>query len=76
MTQKGRGLFDDENCDERKSRRFRLTFRAREFLEREELGKRSASFDDEDGHGCKTKRYPFSLCEFALTRSISFAKST
>jgi len=50
MTQKRRGRFDDENCDERKSKRFRLASMARVFLESEEVRKRSASFDDEDGH--------------------------
>jgi len=61
MTRKRRGLFDDENCDERKSKRFRLASMAREFLESEEVRKRSASFDDEDGHERKPKRYRSSL---------------
>jgi len=61
MTWKRRGVFDDENCDERKSKRFRLASMARECLESEQLRKRSASFDDEDGHERKPKRYRSSL---------------
>jgi len=61
MTRKRRGLFNDENCDERKSKRFPLASMARELLESEELRKRSASFDDEDGHERKPKRYRSSL---------------
>ena len=34
---KRKGLFDNENCDERKSKRFRLVSMAREFLESEEV---------------------------------------
>jgi len=34
---------------------------ARELLESEEVQKRSASFDDEDGHERKPKRYRSSL---------------
>jgi len=61
MTQKRKGLFDDKNCDERKSKRFRLASMAREYLETEEVWKRSASFDDEDGHERKPQRYGSSL---------------
>jgi len=61
MTRKSRGLIDDENCGERTSKRFRLASMAREFLESEEVWKRSASFDDEDGHERKPKRYLSSL---------------
>ena len=61
MTRKRRGLFNNENCDERKSKRFRLASMAREPLESEEVRKRSASFDDADGHQRKPKRYHSSL---------------
>jgi len=61
MTQKHRGLFDIESCDERKSKRFRLASMAREFWESEEVRKHSASFDDEDGHERMPKRYRSSL---------------
>jgi len=61
MTRRCRGLFEDEDCDERKSKRFRLACVAREFLEDEEVWKCSASFDDEDGHERKAKRYSSSL---------------
>ena len=61
MTPKRRGLFDDQNCDERKSERFRLASMARVILESEEVRKRSASFDDEAGHERKPKRYRSSL---------------
>ena len=61
MTLKRRGLFDDENCDERKVKGFRLASMAKEFLESEEVRKRSASFDDQDGHECKPKRYRSTL---------------
>jgi len=61
MTWKRRGLFDDQNCDERKSKRFRLACMARELLESEEVRKRSASFDDKDGQEGKPKRYRSSL---------------
>ena len=76
ITQQRRGLFDDENCDEHKSKRFRLASMARELLESEEVRKRSASFDDEDGHERKPKRYRSSLLEFDLTPRLSFAEST
>jgi len=56
MTRKRRGLFDDDNCDERKSKRFRLASMARALLESEEVHKRIASFNDEDGHERKPKR--------------------
>ena len=36
MRRKRRGLFDDEICDERKSKRFHLVSMAREFLQTEE----------------------------------------
>jgi len=61
MTRNRRGLLDDENCDKRKSRRFRLASMAREFLESQEVRKHSALFDDEDGHERKPKRYRSSL---------------
>jgi len=50
---------------------------AREFLESEVVRKRSASFDDEDGHERKPKTYyRSSLSEFDLTPRLSFAVST
>ena len=61
MTRKGRALFEDQNFDQRKSNRFHLASMAREFLESDEIRKCSASFDDEDGHECKPKRYRSSL---------------
>ena len=61
MRRKRRDLFDDENCDERKSKRFRLASMARAFLEGEEVRKHSASFDYEDGHKRKPQRYRSSL---------------
>jgi len=61
MTRKRRGLFDDENCAKRKSKRFRLASMAREFLESLEVRKGSASFDDEDGDERKPKRYRSSV---------------
>ena len=79
MRQKRRGLFDDENCDERKSKRFRLVSMAREFLDREEARKRSASFDDKESHECQTKRFRSSLVSESLmdlTARLSFAEST
>jgi len=61
MTEQPWGLFDDENCDERKSKRFRLPSMAREVLESEKVRKCSASFNDEDGHEHKPERYRSSL---------------
>jgi len=61
MRLKSRGLLNNENCDERKSIRFRLASMAREFLESEEVPKCSASFDDGTGHECKPQRYRSSL---------------
>jgi len=61
MTWKRRGLFDDQNCDHRNSKRLRFASMGREFLESEEVRKRRASFDDEDGHERKPKRYRSSL---------------
>jgi len=61
MPRKRRGLFNDKNCDECKSKRFRLASMAREFLESEEVRQRSASFDDQDSHERKPKRYRSSL---------------
>jgi len=55
MTRKGRGLFDDENWDERKSKSCRLGSMARKLLESGEVRKRSASFDNKDGHKSKPK---------------------
>ena len=55
MTRKRRGLFDDAHCNERTSKRFCWASMAREFLEAEEVRKRSASFDDDDGHKCKPR---------------------
>ena len=78
MRHKRRGLFDDENCDEHKSKRFGLVSMAREFLDREEVGKRSASFDDEESHECQPKRFRSSLPSESLmdlTASLSFAES-
>jgi hypothetical protein len=79
MRRKRRGLFDDENCDERKSKRFRLVSMAREFLEGEEARKRSASFDDEENDAGKPKpnRYRSSLASESLmdlTARLSFAE--
>jgi len=76
MTQKRRGLFDDENCDEHKSRGIRWASIPREFLESKEVRKRSASFDDKDGYERKPKRYLSSLGEFDLRPRLSFAEST
>jgi len=76
MTRKRRGLFDDENCDERKSKRFRWAFMAREVWESEEVRERRASFHDEDGQESMPKRYGSSRGEFDLTLCLSFAKST
>jgi len=61
MTGKRRGVFDDQNCDERKSKRFRLASMSRELLESVEVRKCSASFDDEDGDERKPERYRSSL---------------
>jgi len=61
MTWKRRGLIADENCHEPKSNRFRLASMAREFLESDEVPKRSASFDDENGHTHNPKRYRWRL---------------
>jgi len=61
MTRQRRGLFNDENSDEHKLKRFCLASMARELLESEEVGKRSASFYDEDGQERKTKKYRSSL---------------
>jgi len=76
MTQKRRGLFDDESCNERKSKRFRFPSMARELLETEEVQKLSASFDDEDDHERKHKGYRSSRLDFYLTPGLSFAEST
>ena len=76
MTRKRRGLFDHENCDERKSKRIRLASMARELLKSEEVRKGSASFHDEDAHERKPKRSLLSLSEFDLTLRLSFAEST
>ena len=78
MRRKRRVLFDDENCDERKSKRFRLVSMAREFLDREEVRKRSASFDDEESHERQPKRFRSSLATESLmdlTARLSFAES-
>ena len=45
-------------------------------VEREEVQKRSASLNDENGHEHKPKRYRLSLSEFDLTQRLSFAEST
>ena len=79
MRRKRRGLIDDENCDERRSKRFRLVSMAREFLETEEARKRSASFDDEESHERNPKRFRSSLASESLmdlTARLSFAEST
>ena len=78
MRRKRRSLFDDENCDERKSKRFCLVSMAREFLDREKVRKRSASFDDEESHKRQTKRFRLSLASESLmdfTARLSFADS-
>ena len=78
MRRKRRGLIDDENCDERRSKRFRLVSMAREFLETEEARKRSASFDDEESHERNPKRFRSSLASESLmdlTAHLSFAES-
>ena len=75
---KCRGLFDNENYDERKSKRFRLVSMAREFLDREEVRKRSASFDDVVSHEPQPKRFRSSLASESLmdlTVRLSFAES-
>ena len=79
MRRKCRGLFDDENCDDRKSKRFRLVSMAREFLKTEDARKRSASFDDEGSHERKPKRFRSSLDSEGLMDLIVhllFAEST
>jgi len=48
----------------------------RQFLESEEVRKGSASFDDEDGHEHKPKRYCSRLGQLYLTPRLSFADST
>ena len=76
MRRKRRGLFDDENCDERMSKRFRLVFMAREFLDREEVRKCMATFDDEESHERLPKRFCSSLASenlMDLTARLSFA---
>ena len=54
-------MFNDQSFDECKSKGLRLASIARESLEIQEVCKRSASFDDEDGHERKPKRYQSSL---------------
>ena len=76
MTRYRTGLFDDENCVERKSKTFCLASMVRQFLESEEVRKGSASFDDEDGHEHKPKRYCSRLGQLYLTPRLSFADST
>jgi len=61
MTPKRRGRFEDQNCDEPSSKGFGLTSMSRELLESEEVRKRSASFDNEDGHERKPQSYLASL---------------
>jgi len=61
QARKCRGLFDDENCDERKSKRSRLASVARELFESEEIQKRCASLDEADGHEREPKRYGSNL---------------
>ena len=61
MTRNCRGLFDDQNCDDRKSKRFCLASMAREFFHSEEGSKRRPSFDDKEGHEPKPRRYRSSL---------------
>ena len=78
MRRKRRALFNDENCDERKSKRFRLVSMARELLDREEVRKRSASFDDEESHERQPKKFCSSLASESLmdlTARLSFAES-
>ena len=79
MRRKRRGLLDNENCDERKSKRFHLVSMAREFLKTEESRKRTGSFDDERSHKRKPKRFRSSLDSESLmdlTARLSFAEST
>jgi len=61
MTRKPRGLLDDQNCDEHKSKRFHLASMTREFLQTEEVPKRSPTFDYKDGHARKPKIYRLSI---------------
>ena len=78
MRQKGRGLFDDDNCDERKSKGFHLVTMSKDLLDRKEVPKRSGSFDEEESHERQPKRFRSSLaCEslMDLTALVSFAKS-
>ena len=78
MRRKRWGLFDDDNSDERKSKRFRLVSMAREFLDREEARKHSASFDDEESHERQPKRFLSSLALESLidlTARLSFPES-
>ena len=79
MREEGRGLIDDENCDERRSNRFRLVSMARESLETEKAWKHSDSFDDEESHERNPKRFRSSLASESLmdlTALLSFAEST
>jgi len=55
MTRKRRGLFNNENYHEPKSKRFRLASIGIEFLESEEVGKRSMCFENKDGHERKLR---------------------
>ena len=78
MRRKRMGLFDDENCDERKSKRCRLVSIARTLLETVEAQKRSASIDDEGSHERKPKGFCSSLDSetlMDLTAHLSFAES-
>ena len=78
MRRKRRGLFDNENCHEHKSKRFRLLSMAREFFDREELRKRSASFDEKESRERQPKRFHSCLASESLmdlTARLSFAES-
>ena len=79
MRRKCRGLIDDQNCDESRSKRFRLMSMAREYKATEEARKRSASFDNEESHKRNPKRFRLSLASESLmdlTGRLSFAEST
>ena len=61
MRQKRMGLIYDENCDERRSKRFRLVSMARELLETEEAKKPCASFNYQESHERNPTRFCLSL---------------
>ena len=78
MRRKLRCLFDDENFDERKSKRFQLVSMAKECLDREKVWNRSASVDDEESYEGQPKRSRSSLALDSLmnlTARLSFTVS-